>query len=146
MVDNGYLGDNVLIKVGNTTDGASTTWDTIAYLRDAPSRSGGGANVVDNTCHGDTVKRKKPGKRDEGQLTFRCLYVPESDSYALLLGLYKSSAKRDIKVVDPNTQESTESFVGFVQNVGREYPMEDLMAIDVTIEIDGETSFVANPA
>lgn len=146
MASNGYLGNAVIIQIGNSVDGASTTWTTIAYVRDAPSRSGGGTTVIDATVHGETVKRKSPGLRDEGQLTIACLYDPTSTSYTTMRTLYEGRTKRDIKITDPNTAGSTEEFVGFISNIGRAYPLDDLMTIDVTFEIDGAATFTSEPS
>lgn len=143
---NGCLGNGVLVSVGNSVDGASSTWTSLGVIRSEVKRDPGGVTVVDDSGHGSLYKRTSPGMIDMGTVTFTLYYQPTETAYTTLHSLWIGRTKRDFKITDPNTAGSEEQFVGFVTNLSRAYPIDDMMTCDVSVQIDGEATFTATPA
>lgn len=123
---------------------------------DGPSTS---TSVVERLTHstGNRYKGKDPGMIDPGSIKFPVAFDPSNISHNAdatantnhpfgLEYLFKTQTKRDFQIATPKPTGGYEArqFRGFISELGESYPVEGRMDRNVTIQIDGLISAVAD--
>lgn len=115
---------------------APSTYTEIAEVYDAngPEHQ---RKVIMLSALRDLIARKKVGRADSGSVTLTLGYT--KTIYNLILGFFKAGAAKTFRFTMP--EGSTESFSAFVTKVGKRVPDDEKITFNVTIEIDGDTTF-----
>ena len=102
------------------------------------------ANVIEVSKYGSAYKQKLVGQKDSGTLDITLNWVPDASAqseHGLLQTSYETGAKVFFTIIwndagtSPNQAGCT--FSGFVQSFGISQPLEDVVTVNVSINIDG---------
>jgi len=104
------------------------------------------ANVIEVSTYGSDYKGKLVGQRDSGTVDISLNWVPSSSAQAaqdLLRTSYESGAKVYLVIVwtDASDNVAACDFAGFVQSYAISSPLEDVVTVNVTVNIDGDVTF-----
>ena len=104
------------------------------------------ANVIEVSTYGSDYKGKLVGQRDSGTVDISLNWVPSSSAQAaqdLLRTSYESGAKVHLVIVwtDASDNVAACDFAGFVQSYAISSPLEDVVTVNVTVNIDGDVTF-----
>lgn len=100
------------------------------------------ANVIEVSKYGAAYKQKLVGQKDSGTLDVTLNWVPDVASqseHGLLQTSYASGAKVFFTIIwtDAAGNQAGCTFSGFVQSFGISQPLEDVVTVNVSINIDG---------
>ncbi len=104
--------------------------------------------VVDVSSHStnDPYQRQFPTMIYTGDVTFDIFWVPEDPTHSSaqngLTDLWKNRKRRDFQFVYPDGNSSTESFGGYVTQMGMTSKVADVLRQSITISADGPGSWV----
>jgi hypothetical protein len=104
--------------------------------------------VVDVSSHstGDPYQRQFPTMLYTGDVTFDIFWVPEDPTHSSAQGgltnLWKNRIEGDFQFVYPDGHNSTESFSGYVTNMGMTSAVADVLKQSITISGTGPGSWV----
>lgn len=133
------IGYGTVIAFGDSSDGTSSSWTEVAYVKNA-TRGGGGANDVDETCLDSTSRFRdfQRGLVDGGTLDFTMAWDSTNTSHKKLGTLYRTGDRKWWFIQYPSTTtQPVQKFRGYVQNIGDEIPLDDLITQPVTIKVSG---------
>ena len=104
------------------------------------------ANVIEVSKYGSAYKGKLVGQKDSGTIDISLNWVPDSSTQsaqALMQSSYSSGAKVYFVVVwaDADTGLAACEFSGYVQSYSISQPLEDVVTVNVSINIDGAVTF-----
>lgn len=104
------------------------------------------ANVIEVSKYGSAYKGKLVGQKDSGTIDVAINWVPDSSTQAaqaLLQTSYSSGAKVYFVVVwaDAGAGLAACEFSGYVQSYSISQPLEDVVTVNVSINIDGAVTF-----
>ena len=104
------------------------------------------ANVIEVSTYGSDYKGKLVGQKDSGTVDISLNWVPDSGTQAaqdLLRTSYESGAKVYLVIVwaDSGAGIAACDFAGFVQSYSISQPLEDVVTVNVTVNIDGDVTF-----
>ena len=104
------------------------------------------ANVVEVAKYGSAYKSKLVGQKDSGTIDVALNWVPDSSAQAaqaLMQSSYSSGAKVYFVVVwaDASTGLAACEFSGYIQSYSISQPLEDVVTVNVSINIDGAVTF-----
>lgn len=104
------------------------------------------ANIIEVNTYGSDYKGKLVGKKDSGTVDLSLNWVPDSATQPaqdLLQGSYTSGAKVYFVIVweDAGANVAACEFSGLVQSFSISSPLEDVVTVNVTINIDGGVTF-----
>lgn len=99
------------------------------------------ANVIEVSKYGADYKTKLVGQKDSGTLDITLNWVPDAASqseHALLQTSYSTGAKVHFAIIwNDGALQAGCTFSGYVQSFGISQPLEDVVTINVSINIDG---------
>lgn len=103
-------------------------------------------NVIEVSTYGSAYKGKLAGQKDSGTVDISLNWVPSSSSQAaqdLLRTSYESQAKVYLVIVwtDASDNIAACDFAGFVQSYAISSPLEDVVTVNVTVNIEGSVTF-----
>jgi predicted secreted protein len=135
-----FFGKGTRLQVGDSTDGASTTWSNIAHLLGTLSGPNIKVDVKEDNDHQNATnfKQLKPGLVDPGEISGKFGYDATETEYALMQTLAKNGQMRDFRIIAPDAQQSTKTFVAFPSNGGFEFPYDDYVTFDLTLQLTTE--------
>jgi hypothetical protein len=104
------------------------------------------ANVIEVSKYGSAYKGKLVGQKDSGTIDISLNWVPDSSTQsaqALMQSSYSSGAKVYFVVVwaDADAGLAACEFSGYVQSYSISQPLEDVVTVNVSINIDGAVTF-----
>lgn len=104
------------------------------------------ANVIEVSKYGSAYKGKLVGQKDSGTIDISLNWVPDSSTQsaqALMQSSYSSGAKVYFVVVwaDAGSGLAACEFSGYVQSYSISQPLEDVVTVNVSINIDGAVTF-----
>ena len=104
------------------------------------------ANVVEVAKYGSAYKSKLVGQKDSGTIDVALNWVPDSSAQAaqaLMQSSYSSGAKVYFVIVwaDASTGLAACEFSGYIQSYSISQPLEDVVTVNVSINIDGAVTF-----
>lgn len=133
------LGYGTLLQAGNSTDGASTSYTTIAEVRDIslPQRS---LELLDATHQEspDGYQEYVPGLKDGGEVSFEVNWLPDATTQANLVTDFENRTRRDFKIIESNTAASYWTFTAYVSKIAPEAPVQGVARASFTLRISGK--------
>lgn len=104
------------------------------------------ANVIEVAKYGSAYKGKLVGQKDSGTIDVALNWVPDSSAQAaqaLMQSSYSSGAKVYFVIVwaDASTGLAACEFEGYIQSYSISQPLEDVVTVNVSINIDGAVTF-----
>jgi len=120
------------IAIGTDTTPA---WLTIGEFK-SWSGPGGSAAVIDVSDLSSTRKEKRMGLPDEGQFQININYISDSPGHVALMAARAARTEEEFQVT--YSDNSTETFSGFVTGFSRSGQVDGVVEGQVTIEITGE--------
>ena len=104
------------------------------------------ANVIEVSTYGSDYKGKLVGQKDSGTVDISLNWVPDSGTQAaqdLLRTSYEGGSKVYLVIVwaDAGTGIAACDFAGYVQSYSISQPLEDVVTVNVTVNIDGDVTF-----
>lgn len=104
------------------------------------------ANVIEVSQYGSAYKSKLVGQKDSGTIDVALNWVPDSSAQAaqaLMQSSYSSGAKVYFVIVwaDASTGLAACEFSGYIQSYSISQPLEDVVTVNVSINIDGAVTF-----
>lgn len=141
------FGKGVELQIGNSTDGASTTYTAVAHVLDTLSGPDYSVDEKEDTDHQNSTNFKQfvPGLVDGGQISCKIGWDPAETIHQTLISLATNRQTRDWRVVSPAPSGAYFQFTGFPSEVGHEFPYADFMAANLTIKVSSSITFEANP-
>lgn len=138
------LGYGTLLQVGNSTDGASSTYSTIAEVRDItlPQRT---LEMLDATHQEspDGYQEFIPGLKDGGEITFEVNWLPDNTGQAGLVTDFENRTRRDFKIIESNTSASYWTFTAYVSKIAPEAPVQGVARASFSLRISGKPTLTA---
>lgn len=134
--------DSTDLTITDNTGTATMTplsWIAVGEVIDFDG-PGGSASVIDATHLGSTAREKRMGIPDEGQFTFSLNRVFDDVGQAACFAARAARAEKNFKVT--YTDDTVQSFAGFVLQFSTSGGVDDKVNGSVTIEITGAVSTV----
>jgi hypothetical protein len=129
-----YASDTALTLAGAS---ASTLVGEVQNLGDMELS----ANVIEVSTYGSAYKQKLVGQKDSGTLDITLNWVPDASAQseqALLQASYSSGAKVHFAIIwNDGANQAGCTFSGYVQSYGISQPLEDVVTVNVSINIEG---------
>ena len=125
-------------------DGATPTeaFTTIAEVKDTegPNMS---RNTHDASHHGSPGGYMEfiGGMRDGGEITFTLNWVPSDTGHAALRTDFDANARRNYRLIYPDSGSETITFPGLVTELSPTAPVDGLLEADVTIKVCGQPTW-----
>ena len=105
-------------------------------------------NIIEVSTYGSDYKGKLSGQKDSGTIDITLNWVPSASAeapQALLQSSYGDGAKVYFVIVWQNDAAATDvaacEFAGYVQSYSISQPLEDVVTVNVSINIDGAVVF-----
>ena len=105
-------------------------------------------NIIEVSTYGSDYKGKLSGQKDSGTIDITLNWVPSASAeapQALLQTSYGSGAKVYFVIVWQNDSAATDvaacEFEGYIQSYSISQPLEDVVTVNVSINIDGAVVF-----
>ena len=105
-------------------------------------------NIIEVASYGSDYKSKLSGQKDSGTIDITLNWVPSASAeapQALLQTSYGSGAKVYFVIVWQDDSAGTNvaacEFSGFIQSYSISQPLEDVVSVNVSINIDGAVVF-----
>lgn len=104
------------------------------------------ANIIEVSKYGSAYKSKLVGQKDSGTIDIALNWVPDSSTqatHALMQSSYSSGSKVYFVIVwtDASGNVAACEFAGYVQSYSISQPLEDVVTVNVSINIDGAVTF-----
>jgi predicted secreted protein len=136
---NAVVGTGTVIKIGNGLNGASSSYTTIAEVKDIDW--GLTRTIIDVTSHDSAGwKEKRPGVKDAGAVSFDLNFIPQNATQSYSAGLlhdFVAGSLRDFEVVWSDGGGTTWSFTAIVKDFQPKGPVDAALSAKVTLEITG---------
>jgi predicted secreted protein len=138
MATKAKLGLGTLLQRGDA--GSPEVFTTVGEVKNitGPSVS---RNMVDATSMDSTYEEAVAGIPSGGTVTLACLLVDQNGQQTGLQADFDAGTLRNFKIILNNHavlgNRSTRSFAAFVQEIGEEYPFDNVMVRNVTLKISG---------
>lgn len=138
---NAVSGYGTLLQRG---DGA--TPENFATVAEVGSISGPNwaVEMFDTTSHSDAAsgnfRTRKPSLIDPGDLSFDIWYIPGDAGHEALRTDMFNRTIRNWRLIDPNASQ-TANLVGFISEMGHEWPTDEKITRSISITLIGEPTF-----
>lgn len=142
------FGKGTYLQIGDSVNGASTLWTTVAHLLDTLTGPEYNVEEIEDTDHQNATEYVvyEPGLVEGGNVSGKWGWDPNDSSHTLLYTLAPNRTKRDMRVVTPTTNSHYFQFVGFIKSLGHEFPYKQYMACNLSIRICGAITRGTNPS
>jgi len=119
-----------------------STFTDIAYVRSI-KRDDATSHVSDTTCLDNSTRyeTKLGGTVNPGGVTLELAFDPDGATHKTLALLLSTQAVASWKITYSDATTTTETFSGFVQSLGQEVPLRELVTRNIKIEVTGNPGF-----
>lgn len=87
----------------------------------------------------DVWRRFQAGLADGGEITFTLIY--DKVKYNAILNNFRVTNTYTIVFSDIVSTASTEAMSGYINDISKKFPLDDLIVVDVKIKVSGKATF-----
>jgi hypothetical protein len=137
----GFVGLNCLLKIGDGTEGTSTTFTPLAEVKSF-NWSGMGLETAEFTHQQSPgfYREYKPTFKKPGEVSATLNYLPSDTTQSASAGLRKvfdDRALQDFAIVWDNDDQETEIFSAYLTNFARNTPLGEPVELQITLQLIG---------
>ena len=119
----------------------STDFTAIAQIRSISGPGSAGTSIdVSTLDDADNFGRYRGGRVDPGEVSLELVYDATTATHRTLNQLLGSRAEANWELIF-GTTTNIETFLGFVNGVGREIPLDDAVTTEVTIKVTANPGY-----
>lgn len=105
------------------------------------------ANIIEFNTYGNTHKQKLVGQKDSGSLEVTLNFVPGDASHAALKTAYDNGTAGTYAIQwNSGSENATAEFTAYVASFSIDTPVEDVVAVNVELAIDGGVTYTGTTA